>query len=313
VKPTLLAAIRLSRDFAATFESGYRLVGPYDDPLAAPEAERRDVRGLITMGTAGATAQWMDAMPSLGVILCIGSGYERVDLDAARSRGIRVGNGPGVNASCVADLAMTLVAATVREVVQGDRFARTGTWTGNAAVRRSITPGLGEMKLGVLGLGDIGLRIARRAEAFEMTVGYCNRRRRDDVAYPWFADVHALADWCDVLVVALRAEAANLHLIDASVLERLGPKGFLVNISRGFVVDEAALTDALAAGRLAGAGLDVFEHEPSIPEALRALPNVVLTPHIGGGTHRAQREMAQLARRNLDAFFAGQPLITPVA
>jgi lactate dehydrogenase-like 2-hydroxyacid dehydrogenase len=313
VKPTLLSAIRLSRDFAATLESGYRLVGPYDDPLAAPEAERRDVRALITMGTTGATAQWMDAMPSLGLILCIGSGYERVDLDAARGRGIRVGNGPGVNASCVADLAMTLVAATVREVVQGDRFARTGTWTGNAAVRRSITPGLGEMKLGVLGLGDIGLRIAKRAEAFEMTVGYCNRRRRDDVGYPWFEDVHALAGWCDVLVVALRAETANRHLIDAVVLERLGPKGFLVNISRGFVVDEAALTDALAAGRLAGAGLDVFEHEPSIPEALRALPNVVLTPHIGGGTHRAQREMAQLARRNLDAFFAGQPLITPVA
>ena len=310
---TLLTAIRLPRDFAATLESGYRLVGPYEDPLAAPEAERRVVRALITMGTAGATAQWMDAMPQLGLILCIGSGYERVDLDAARSRGIRVGNGPGTNASCVADLAMALVLSTVREVVEGDRFARTGTWTGSAAVRRSITPGLGEMKLGVLGLGDIGLRIAKRAEAFEMTVGYCNRRERDDVPYPFFQDVHALAEWCDVLVVALRAEAANRHLIDAAVLERLGPKGFLVNISRGFVVDEAALTHALAAGRLAGAGLDVFEHEPSIPEALRTLPNVVLTPHIGGGTHRAQREMARLARRNLDAFFAGRPLVTPVA
>jgi hydroxypyruvate reductase len=313
VKPALLSAIRLSRDFAATLESGYRLFGPYDDPLAAPEAERRDVRALITMGTAGATAQWMDAMPSLGLILCIGSGYERVDLDAARTRGIKVGNGPGVNASCVADLAMALVLSTVREVVEGDRFARTGTWNGNAAVRRSITPGLGEMKLGILGLGDIGLRIARRAEAFEMTVGYCNRRPRGDVAYPFFADVRALAEWCDVLVVALRAEAANRHLIDASVLERLGPKGYLVNISRGFVVDEAALIDALANKRLAGAGLDVFEREPSIPEALRALPNAVLTPHIGGGTHRAQREMALLARRNLDEFFAGRPLITPVA
>jgi len=313
VKPALLSAIRLSRDFAAALESGYRLVGPYEDPLAAPEDERREVRALVTMGTAGATAQWMDAMPSLGLILCIGSGYERVDLDAARSRGIKVGNGPGVNASCVADLAMALVLSTVREVVEGDRFARTGTWTGNAAVRRSITPGLGEMRLGILGMGDIGLRIAKRAEAFEMTVGYCNRRKRDDVPYPFLADVHALAEWCDVLVVALRAEAANRHLIDASVLERLGPKGYLVNISRGFVVDEAALIDALANKRLAGAGLDVFEREPSIPEALRALPNAVLTPHIGGGTHRAQREMANLARRNLDAFFAGQPLITPVA
>lgn len=311
--PTLLASIRLSRAFAATLESGYRILGPFDDPLAALGDTRDDVRALVTMGTIGASAELIDALPSLGLILCIGSGYERVDLDAARRRGIAVGNGPGVNASCVADLAMTLVGATVRQVVDGDRFARTGTWSGNIAVRRSLTPGLGEMKLGVLGLGDIGLRIARRAEAFEMEVGYCNRRRRDDVPYPWFPDVHALADWCDVLVIALRAEAANRHLVDASVIERLGPGGYLVNISRGFVVDEAALIGALAAGRLAGAGLDVYEHEPAIPEALRALPNAVLTPHIGGGTHRAQREMALLARRNLDAFFAGQPLVTPVA
>jgi lactate dehydrogenase-like 2-hydroxyacid dehydrogenase len=207
---------------------------------------------------------------------------------------------------------MALVLATVRQVVGGDRYARTGSWSGNAAVRRPLTPGVGELRLGVLGLGDIGLRIAKRAEAFEMEVGYCNRSARDDVAYRYFPDVGALADWCDVLVVALRAEAGNRHLVDADVLARLGPQGYVVNIARGFVIDEAALIGALESGSLAGAGLDVYEHEPQIPASLRALPEVVLTPHVGGGTHRAQRGMAELARRNLDAFFAGAPLVTPV-
>jgi lactate dehydrogenase-like 2-hydroxyacid dehydrogenase len=311
--PTLLSAIKLSRSFTNALEAGYRILGPFDDALAALGETRNDIRALVTMGTIGASAELIDALPALGLVLCIGSGYERVDLAAARRRGVAVANGPGMNSACVADLAMGLVIAAVRQVVDGDRFARTGTWSGNISVRRSLTPGLGELKLGVLGLGDIGRRIAQRAQAFEMEVGYCNRHQRDDVPYPWFPDVYALADWCDVLVVALRAEAGNRHLVDASVLERLGPGGYLVNISRGFVVDETALTAALAAGKLAGAGLDVYEHEPAIPEALRALPNAVLTPHIGGGTHRAQRDMAALARRNLDAFFAGEPLITPVA
>jgi len=311
-RPPVLSRLKLTPSFVEALADGYEILGPHDDPIGALGDARTTVRAMLTMGTVGATRELMEALPALGLVLCIGSGYERVDLQAARDRGILVGNGPGANAACVADLAMTLVLATVRRIVDGDRFARSGTWAGNAAVRRPMTPGIGELRLGVLGLGDIGLRIAKRAEAFEMQVGYCNRRPRADVAYPYFETVHALAEWCDVLVVALRADAANHHLVDASVLDALGPQGYVVNIARGFVVDEAALIEALRAGRLAGAGLDVYEHEPAIPDALRALSNVVLTPHIGGGTTRAQRGMAALARRNLDAFFAGRPLETPV-
>jgi lactate dehydrogenase-like 2-hydroxyacid dehydrogenase len=167
-------------------------------------------------------------------------------------------------------------------------------------------------KLGILGLGTIGMEIAKRAKGFDVEIGYCNRTKRSDVDYPYFADVIALATWADYLVVSLRSDASNRHIIDAAVLQALGPRGHLVNISRGWAVDEAALAEALRNNVIEGAALDVFDEEPYERQELLPLENLVMTPHFGGGTEHAQRRMTSLVRRNLDAHFAGLPVVSPL-
>jgi glyoxylate reductase len=175
-----------------------------------------------------------------------------------------------------------------------------------------LVRGLTGRKVGIYGLGTIGEQIARRAAAFAMEIGYHNRRRRPDVSYPYYATLRDLARWADVLVIAVRAGPGNRHAVDAGILAALGPEGHVVNIARGSVIDEAALIRALREGLIAGAGLDVFEREPSVPDELVALENVVLTPHIAGGTLEAQAALQDLVVANVDAFFAGDPVLTPV-
>ena len=165
---------------------------------------------------------------------------------------------------------------------------------------------------GIYGLGAIGLRVARRVETCGAIVGYHGRAAHDGVDRAWFDTLGALAAWADALVVTVRADASNRHAVDAGILRALGPDGHVVNVARGSVIDEAALIDALAQGALAGAGLDVFEHEPDVPPALLALPNVALTPHLGGATRDAQSAMQALVLRNLADHFAGRPAPTPV-
>ena len=215
-------------------------------------------------------------------------------------------------AALLADLAMGLVIASVRQMFAANAFLRRGDWTGNYAKRMPLVRGLTGRKVGIYGLGTIGEQIARRAAAFAMEIGYHNRRRRPDVSYPYYATLHDLARWADVLVVAVRAGPGNRHAVDAGVLAALGPEGHVVNIARGSVIDEAALIRALREGLIAGAGLDVFEREPSVPDELVALENVVLTPHIAGGTLEAQAALQDLVVANVDAFFAGDPVLTPV-
>jgi lactate dehydrogenase-like 2-hydroxyacid dehydrogenase len=253
----------------------------------------------------------MAMLPALGVVVCLGSGYEGVDLAAARERNIVVAHSPGANSSSVADLAMGLLIASVRKFFIGHAYLQSGEWERRGR-RKLNARGLTGRRLGVYGLGAIGEKIARRAVAFEMEVGYFNRRRRTDVEYAYFPSLLELATWADVLMISVRADAANRHSVDAAVLEALGPDGHVVNISRGSVIDEAALIAALQDGTIAGAGLDVFEREPVVPEALRALDNVALMPHIGGDTREAQEAMAGMVLANLDAFFAGRPVPTPV-
>jgi len=270
------------------------------------------VRVLVTMGAVDTSRAALTTLPNLRLVCCVGSGFEGVDLAAARERGIVVTHSPGANASTVADVALGLLIASVRKFTEGQAFLRSGEWAGNFARRMPIVRGLTGRRVGVFGLGDIGERIARRALAFEMEVGYHNRRRRDDVPYPYFPTLLALAEWADVLAIAVRAGPATRHAVNAGVLAALGAEGHVVNIARGFVIDEAALIAALAAGTLAGAGLDVYEHEPEVPAALLALPNVVLLPHVGGATREAQAAMQAMVMANLDAFLAGRPVVTPV-
>lgn len=314
-RPGLLLGFEFRGKTRAAFASRFEIVGVIERPeprLVTPEIAARS-RALVTMGTLGADDALMAALPALSIICCYGTGFERVDLAAARRRGIVVTHSPEANATEVADLAMALLLASTRRVARADRFIRAGQWTSRQVPRFGAVAGLGGGKLGILGLGAIGTRIATRAAAFEMQIGYHNRRPRDDVAWRYFGTPLDLATWADCLVVACRADDSNRHLVDVTILEALGPRGHLVNIARGSVVDEAALADALAAGTIEGAGLDVFEQEPVVHPKLLTLDNVVMTPHLGGATERGVAAMTAMVLRNLEAHFAGQPAVTPVS
>ena len=316
VRSTILVTFKAAPALRAALEAHHDVLGPLgrslpDAVAALDPADAGRIRAVVTLGTSGLTREAMARLPALGLVACLGSGYEGVDLVAARERGIVVGHSPGANAATVADLAVGLMIASIRELFAANAYLQRGEWVRRG--RRASAPrGLTGRRAGIFGLGAIGERIARRCTALEMEVGYHNRRRRDDVPWPYFATLLELATWCDVLMVAVRADDANRHAVTADVLRALGPEGHVVNIARGAVIDEPALIEALANGTIAGAGLDVFEHEPLVPDALRALPNVALTPHLGGDTSDAAAAMGRMVLANVDAFFAGAPIPTPV-
>jgi lactate dehydrogenase-like 2-hydroxyacid dehydrogenase len=262
---------------------------------------------VLTRGPLGLTAEEIAALPNLKIICVIGAGYEQVDLQAARNRGIVVTNGAGVNASSVADHAMALLLALVRDVPRSDAALRRGEWP------RQMRPSLAGKHLGVLGLGAVGMAIAKRAAlGFDMSISYHNRRVRSDVPYTFCATPTELARASDFLIVATPGGLDTRQLITRQVLDALGPNGYLVNIARASVVATADLVGALEQRRIAGAALDVFDHEPQVPDALKGLPNVVLTPHVAGLSPEANRAMVELVGQNLTAFFAGEPVLTPV-
>jgi lactate dehydrogenase-like 2-hydroxyacid dehydrogenase len=254
----------------------------------------------------------MDALPKLGLIACYGTGYEGVDRAAAQARRIIVTHAGDTNATAVAEFAFGLIIATVRGIIRGDRYARGGRWRGDIIERTASTPELAGQRLGIYGLGAIGTKIATRAAAFEMEIGYHNRRPRADQPYAYHPTLIDLARWADILMVSVRADATNYRAINTEVLGALGPGGHLVNVSRGITVDEAALCEALETGAIAGAALDVFEYEPTIPDRLKALDNVVLTPHMAAISANAQRAQREAIFVNLEAFFADRPVLNPV-
>jgi lactate dehydrogenase-like 2-hydroxyacid dehydrogenase len=277
----------------------------------APEVLGR-VRALLTAGGQPIGTELMDALPALQAIICYGTGYDGIDLAACRARGIVLGHSPAANAAAVADLAMMLLLAATRRLLPADRYVRDGGWAdGSPSPMLAAPPGLTGARLGVYGMGEIGRKIAARAAAFEMEVAY-HSRSRHDVPFAYHAELGSLVDWCDLLMVAVRAGPETQHAIDAKMLARLGPQGIVVNIARGSVIDEAALAAALRDGTIAGAGLDVFAQEPTRASAFADMPQVVLTPHIGGHTQHAQRGMQACIVANLKAFFAGRPLAYPV-
>jgi lactate dehydrogenase-like 2-hydroxyacid dehydrogenase len=316
-RPVVLLGARVPEAFARRLAERYDLLGPLPAPFPASvaamtDADRERVRVVITMGTVDTSRAALAQLPLLGLVSCVGSGYEGVDLAAAGERGIVVTHSPGRNASTVADLAMGLVIASVRQMFAANAFLRRGDWAGNFAKRVPLVRGLTGRRVGIFGLGEIGAKIAVRAATFETEIAYHNRKPRSDVSYPYYPTLLGLAEWADVLVVSVRAGATTRHAVDAAVLSALGSSGHVVNIARGSVIDETALIAALRDGVIAGAGLDVFEHEPAVPEELMALPNVALTPHIGGGALEAQAAMQDLVVENLAAFFDGRPVPTPV-
>jgi len=266
------------------------------------------VQVVLTIGSTGLSAAQMQAMPGLKLVSALGAGYENIDLAHARAHGIQIANGAGTNDECVADHAMGLLLASVRGIVHLDRLTRAGVWR----TALPLPPHVSHKRLGIVGLGTIGARIAQRALGFEMEVGYHNRRPREGLAYRYFDDLLALATWADVLLVATPGGADTRHLVNAEILEALGANGHLVNIARGSVVDTAALAAAIRDGRLAGAGLDVYESEPLPPAELLDLDAVVLTPHVGGWSPEAVQASVDRFVANVRCHLEGRPLISPL-
>jgi hydroxypyruvate reductase len=267
----------------------------------------RGVKALATNAIIGANAELVDALPDLKVITSMGVGLDSIDLEAMRQRGIAVGYTPEVLNDCVADLAFALLMSAARRIPAADAFARSGAWQKGGFPMATRVSG---KRLGILGMGRIGSVIARRASGFDMEVRYRNRRPVDGSAFGYAASVVELARWADFLVVASSGGAETCGLISREVLDALGPRGYLINVARGTVVDETALTDALREKRIAGAGLDVYEREPLAREELMKLDNVVLTPHVASNTTETRAAMAQRVIDNLDSFFAGHGVVS---
>lgn len=308
--PVLLVLIALPADAQAVLAESHEVIYAPDAALRQQriEADGARVQTVLTNGTTGLTAAEIDAMPKLSFACALGVGFENMAIEHARARSIVLANGAGTNDDCVADHAFALILAIVRKIPQHDRACREGIWRDALP----MVPTLTGKRLGILGMGAIGRKIAQRALGFEMQVGYHNRSRRSDSPHAWFESLDALAQWCDVLVVATPGGAATKHLVNAGVLASLGPRGYLVNIARGSVVDTVALAAALQAGTIAGAGLDVYESEPLPPAALFGFENVVLTPHIGGRAPEAMNASMQCFLDNARRHATGQPVTTPI-
>lgn len=280
------------------------------DPAAFLAKRGGEFVGIATSAPVGADAAMIDALPALKVIASHGVGFETIDLDAAKRRGVAVSITPDVLTNCVADLGFSLVMAAARSLTAADRFVRRGAWQGEKFPLATRVSG---KRLGILGLGRIGRTVAKRSAGFDMEVRYHDIRAIPDVPYGYEPSLLELARWADFLVIASAGGPETRHLINKEILEALGTKGFLINIARGTVVDEAALVEALVSKRIAGAGLDVFENEPNVPEALLTLDNVVLLPHIASATHETRQAMADLVMANLRNFFSEGKLLTPIA
>ncbi|UVL90921.1 2-hydroxyacid dehydrogenase [Pseudomonas sichuanensis] len=307
---TVLVLVETVDDYLPLLEqAGYRLIRAPSPQLRADAIARHagEIDAVLTRGPLGLTGAEIEQLVKLQIICVIGAGYEQVDLAAAAARGITVTNGAGANAGAVADHTLALLLALLRDIPRADASTRRGEWN------RVISPSVSGKRLGIIGLGAVGQAIARRAAlGFDMNVSYHSRTPRTDVPYTWYDSPLHLADAVDILVVATPGGNGTRHLVDAQVLEALGAEGYLVNIARASVVDTQALVAALQQGAIAGAALDVFDDEPAVPDALKALANTVLTPHVAGQSPQAARDTVTLVLRNLEAFFAGQPVLTPV-
>lgn len=296
--------MELDRDFTVHY-----LPAPADRAaFFKPLADR--VRFAQTTGTSGCDKSIIDALPKLEIIACVGVGVDAIDVAHAKSKGIKVTNTPDVLNDCVADLALGLMISASRRLAVGDQWVRNGSW-----VEKGLMP-LGRRvagkRLGILGLGKIGKEIAKRAAGFNMEISYNGRQKQTDVSFKYYADLAEMAANVDFLVVICPGGAATRHIVNEKVLRALGPKGILVNVARGSVVDEKALVKVLQDNALGGAALDVFEKEPCLPAELAAMDNVTFTPHVGSATTETRMDMGNLTIANLRAHLNGKPLLTPV-
>jgi lactate dehydrogenase-like 2-hydroxyacid dehydrogenase len=281
-----------------------------EDPDALVAEVGPAVRAIVSTGEKRASRSLIERCPSLEIVACFGVGIDAIDQAACAERGIPITNTPDVLTEEVADMGLGLMLAILRRIPQGDRWVREGRWKSEGSM--PLTATAHGRAVGIVGLGRIGKAFAKRAEVLGMRVAYHGRKKQDREPYQYYPDLAAMAHDVDVLVLTCPGGEATRGIVDARVIEALGPEGYLVNVARGSVVEEPALVDALVGGRLAGAALDVFADEPNVPEPLLALDHVVLQPHAASATVETREKMAQLVVDNLAAHFAGQPLLTPV-
>jgi lactate dehydrogenase-like 2-hydroxyacid dehydrogenase len=285
----------------------HRLVDLTDrEPQLAQQSA--SIRAVVTGGHIGISDELLARLPALGIVAINGVGFDKVNLDESRRRGIRVTTTPGVLTDDVADLALGLIISLLRGIPESDRFVRDGQWLkGDRPTARKVSG----KRFGIVGLGNIGRAIAERLLAFG-PVSYFDLEPKQ-VPYTFVSTTIELARQSDVLILAATANASTRRLVGREILDALGPSGYLVNVARGALVDEEVLIAALIEKRIAGAALDVFADEPNVPQALRVATNVVLTPHIASATEETREAMARSVLANLDAFFAGQPLPGAIA
>ncbi len=309
-RPDVLAVAKLHPFYRQALDSLYTVHDrTHETDPQAFEALAPRIVGVAGTGEALVPGSLLRQLPKARVVSVFGVGYDGVDVAAAIEQGIPVTHTPGVLTDDVADLAMGLVLAVGRQIALADQFVRAGRWPeGPLALGRKVSGA----RMGIVGMGRIGQAIAQRAQAFGMSIAYTARSPKTELTYRYFPDAASLASQSDFLVVITPGGAGTRHLINAQVLQALGPQGFLINVARGSVVDEQALIEALEQGTIAGAGLDVFADEPRVPSALWTLPQVVLTPHMASATAQTRQAMADLAFANMRAAIEGQALLTPV-
>ncbi|KAF5187147.1 Glyoxylate/hydroxypyruvate reductase B [Thalictrum thalictroides] len=267
------------------------------------------IRAIVGNASVGASSELIDSLPKLEIVSSFSVGLDKIDLNKCKEKGIRVSNTPDVLTEDVADLALALILATLRKICESDRYVRSGLWKkGDFKLSTKFTG----KSVGIIGLGRIGAAIAKRAEAFNCPISYFSRSEKPNTGYKYYSNILDLAANCQILVVACPLTEETRHIVNREVIDTLGPKGVIINIGRGPHIDEPELVSALVEGRLAGAGLDVYENEPEVPEQLLGLDNVVLLPHVGSGTVETRKAMADLVIANLEAHFLNKPLLTPV-
>lgn len=316
MKPLLLVLVYLSEEHRALVGERYNMLYAPNEGLGADRsngaaqiaARGSDIQVVLTNGTNGLLAEEIDALPRLELVCTVGVGFENVALARASARGIPVCNAAGTNDDAVADHAMAILLAAIRRLPFLNSGVRHGLWRDDIP----RPPHVSGRRMGIFGLGAIGRKIAKRAQGFDMEIGYHSRTRRDDTGFRWFDDIMGLAQWCDFLVIAAPGGQATYHVVNRAVLDALGADGVLVNIARGTLVDTNAVADALRERRIWAAALDVYEGEPTPPAPLLAFDNAVLTPHIGGISPQAIHASVMRFVENAEAHFAGRPLLTRV-
>ncbi|XP_058226192.1 glyoxylate/hydroxypyruvate reductase HPR3-like [Rhododendron vialii] len=295
------------------FSQKFHLVKAWESPLPLDQflaAHAHDVRAMIASGVTPVNPDVLRHLPSLRCIVTSSAGIDQIDLPECRRRGIVVANAGAVFSEDVADTAVALLIDVLRRVVAADRYVRGGNWL----VKGDYPLGskLGGKRVGIVGLGSIGMEVAKRLEAFGCTLSYYSRKAKPSVSFPFYSNVCELATNCDILILCCALNDQTHHMINKEVLLALGKEGVIVNIARGAVIDEKELVRFLVQGDIAGAGLDVFENEPEVPRELFPLDNVVLSPHRAVFTEESIRDSVDLMLANLEAFFSNKPLLSPV-